>query len=71
MLYDRLVLRPLRRLYLQGPSYLGFWGGQALADGASDPMDQAFIVERLERGAHRLDLTPMRERLAARLEQIG
>ena len=32
MLYDRLVLRPLRRLYLQGPSYLGFWGGQALAD---------------------------------------
>ncbi|MCJ8284038.1 DUF2254 domain-containing protein [Halomonas sp.] len=45
--------------------------GQALADGANDPMDQAFIVERLERGAHRLDLTPMRERLAARLEQIG
>ena len=32
MLYEQLVLRPLRRLYLQGPSFVGFWGGQALAD---------------------------------------
>ena len=32
MLYEKLVLRPLRRLYLEGPAYLGFWGGQAVED---------------------------------------
>lgn len=30
--YDWLVWRPLRRLYLLGPTLLGFWGGQAEED---------------------------------------
>ena len=34
LLYDTLVWRPLRRLYLQGPSFfgVGFWGGAAPPD---------------------------------------
>ena len=34
LLYEQLVWRPLRRLYLQGPSFfgMGFWGGAALPD---------------------------------------
>ena len=51
MLYDRLVLRPLRRLYLQGPAYLGFWGGQALADVCARVEAVAFGGEEAHTGA--------------------
>ena len=31
-LHDIVILSPIRRLYLHGPTCLGMWGGQALPD---------------------------------------
>lgn len=45
--------------------------GQALAHDSAHRMDLTFVLERLDQGAHRLDMAPVRDQLTARLHEIA